>query len=255
MGRRKWIPDENSPNSAGMVLTVSLFLILLVFFILLNSIAVKDEKRKLAAFGSLVGAFGNLPGGLSPLRTGESIMPPSAPMVDQKFDVNKLVSLPEMPLKGQVRAESDGDRTVITINEEVLFEKGRFGLKASSYPLLNDLVGLIKKGNFSVEITGHTDGRPAHEKGHNSNWEISMLMAMKVLKYFVERGEIPPQRLAAFGYGSERSIAPNDTVQTRALNRRVEISLNYNAPAYVKRMYAKKPPGIFSYRRFDFKVF
>jgi chemotaxis protein MotB len=77
--KKKNIDDDGA--DIGMVMTVSLFLILLTFFILLNSIAVIDEHRSRMAIGSLIGAFGGLPGGLSPLETGKSIMPPSAPMI------------------------------------------------------------------------------------------------------------------------------------------------------------------------------
>ncbi|MBW2681247.1 MAG: flagellar motor protein MotB, partial [Deltaproteobacteria bacterium] len=62
--KKKKIDDDGA--DIGMVMTVSLFLILLTFFILLNSIAVIDEHRSRMAIGSLIGAFGGLPGGLSP---------------------------------------------------------------------------------------------------------------------------------------------------------------------------------------------
>jgi len=77
--KKKKIDDDGA--DIGMVMTVSLFLILLTFFILLNSIAVIDEHRSRVAIGSLIGAFGGLPGGLSPLKTGNDIIPPSAPFL------------------------------------------------------------------------------------------------------------------------------------------------------------------------------
>ena len=81
MTRKKRNFDDDSRINVGLVLTVSLFLILLTFFILLNSIAVLDDRRVRLGLGSLLGAFGSLPGGLSALDTGESIIPASAPMV------------------------------------------------------------------------------------------------------------------------------------------------------------------------------
>jgi chemotaxis protein MotB len=52
-------------------MTVALFLILLTFFVLLCSIAVIDEEKTRVAIGSLIGSFGSLPKGLSPLEHGK----------------------------------------------------------------------------------------------------------------------------------------------------------------------------------------
>ena len=45
-------------------MTVSLFIILLAFFILLNTLAVPDEARQRLALGSLMRNFGVLSGGV-----------------------------------------------------------------------------------------------------------------------------------------------------------------------------------------------
>ena len=43
-----------------------------------------------------------------------------------------------------------------------------------------------------------------------------------MLLYLQEMGQIDPGKLAAAGYGEFRPIAPNDTPENRAKNRRVE---------------------------------
>ena len=247
--------DDAPKINVGLVMTISLFLILLTFFILLNSIAVLDEKRTVVAIGSLLGAFGSFPGGLSPLKTGESIMPLSAPMIEKKLDIEALLELLDKRMAGEIKVESFRDSGIITISEKALFEKDRYRLKSSSYPLLDELSSLIREGDYPVEIVGHTDNRPGEEKGYRSNWELSTLMAIQVLKYFVEKGEVIPERLTAYGYGSYRPIAPNDTRQSRAKNRRLDIILNFRMPEYIRRIYRKRQPGIFTYKRFDFRVF
>jgi hypothetical protein len=118
--KKKKIDGEGA--DIGMVMTVSLFLILLTFFILLNSIAVIDEHRSRMAIGSLIGAFGGLPGGLSPLETGKSIMPPSAPMVKEELTLEKLLSYMNKETAtwpGDIRVEKVKDKLIITINEKV----------------------------------------------------------------------------------------------------------------------------------------
>jgi chemotaxis protein MotB len=253
MAARKRNQEGRPAIDITLVMTVSLFLILLTFFILLNSIAVVDEQKKLLAFGSLLGAFGALPGGLSASKTGESIMAPFAPMTEERLDIVELLSLIDKMPVGEVRRESSKDREVIIINESALFGVDKHQLKLSAFPLLIKLCDIVRKGDYPVKIVGHTDSRPAENKGFRSNWELSSLMAIQVLKYLVTNGGIDAKRLSAYGRGSTRPVASNDTRESRAQNRRVEVILDFKAPLYVKRIFKKR--GTFTYKNFDFKLF
>ena len=257
MGKRKRNIDDEPGINVGQIMSVSLFLILLTFFILLNSIAVIDEIKARMAIGSLVGAFGSFTGGLSALKTGSSLMPPSAPMIDKQITIQELLlsMKAEEILEDMITIKICKDKEIISINQKLLFAKDKSKLKPSSFPLLNRLCNHIRKGDYPVEIVGHTDDRPAEEKGYASNWELSTLMAIQVLRYFVEKRNLIPQRLTAYGCGSNRQIVSNDTKQLRARNRRVDIVLHFKMPAYFKRIYRKKQTGWFTYKKFDFKVF
>ncbi len=236
-------------------MSVSLFLILLTFFILLNSIAVLDDRRIRLSIGSLLGSFGSLKGGFSASKSGELAVPPSAPMVEKALDLAKLLMDINKDTTAEITLQSNGGKEIITINNKVLFDEDISKLKTSSYPVLNEICDFIKIGNYPIWIAGHTDNRPAEEKGYKSNWEQSTLMAMKVLRYFESVGQISPDRLEAYGCGSHRPIVSNDTRQSRGQNRRVEIILHLNAPDYTKRIFIKRPPGIFTYKKFDFRIF
>jgi len=255
MAKRKKKPEGGSSPEVGLIMNLSLFLILLTFFILLNSIAVMDERKIRMAIGSLTGAFGSLSGGLSPLKTGESIMPPSAPITEEKLDIDGLFSIMDQTMENLISFTSCADREEITINEKILFNEYETKLKSSSYPFLDKLCELIKRGEYPVEIIGHTDNRPEEEKGYSSNWELSSLMALQILKYFLEKGGVLPQRVTAYGCGSNKPIHPNDTRQLRAQNRRVDIVLRYKMPAHIQRIYRRNPSGLFTYKKFNFKVF
>ena len=255
MRKKKINLDNVSGSNVGIVMTVSLFLILLMFFILLNSIAVLDKSKTIEAIGSLISAFGSLPGGLSPSKTGESVMPPSAPIIEDDLAIDDLFSIMDKKMADQIKIKTGKDREIITINEKFLFNEDRLKLKSSSYPLLNMLCNLIRDKDYQVEIVGHTDYSPAEEKGYKTNWELSTLMAIRVLRYFIGNGKVSSKRLTAYGCGSHKPIASNDTRQSRAQNRRVDIILNFKAPAYIKRIFRKKPTGIFTYMKFDFNIF
>jgi chemotaxis protein MotB len=258
MGKIKKKNDDDSRADIGMVMTVSLFLILLTFFILLNSIAVIDDNRTRLAIGSLIGAFGGLPGGLSPMESGKSALPPTAPMVEEELTLEQLMSYVKRDLKefeGDIKLEIIGGQNRIIINEAGLFMANGFKIKPSIKPFLDKLGRVITKGSFPVEIAGYTDNTMQHDKGYKSNWEMSAIMALKVLKYFVSQCGVIPDRLTAYGGGSNNPITSNESIRSRTQNRRVEIDLKYNAPTYIKRILKKKPSGFFTYKKFDFNIF
>ena len=77
--------EEEAPewvtSNIGLMLFTSLMIILLAFFIMLSSMAVVDERRQIVAMGSILGAFGILPGGLSPAQsTTTHVAPPTKPL-------------------------------------------------------------------------------------------------------------------------------------------------------------------------------
>jgi len=258
MGKRKKKNDDDSKADIGMVMTVSLFLILLTFFILLNSIAVFDENRTRLAIGSLIGAFGGLPGGLSPMESGKSVLPPSSPMIEEELSLEQLMSYVKRDITeftGDIKLETIGGQKRIIINEAGLFMGNGFKIKPSIQPFLDKLGQVINKGSFPVEISGYTDNVMHPENGYKSNWEMSAIMALKVLKYFVSQCGVFPDRLAGYGCGSNNPITSNESIQSRAQNRRIEIDLKYKAPAYIKRIFKKNPTGFFTYKKFDFTIY
>lgn len=256
MAKRKKNNGSESGKDIGLVMTVSLFLIILTFFILLNSIAVIDDNKKRQAVGSLIGAFGSLTGGLSALKTGDTIMPPSAPMMELKVNFERLLAEFNVDETNRpFHAIIEKDKAVLTIGEKALFFSNTHKLTPDSEALLTKLGDFIKRGKYPVEIIGHTDNSAAEEKGYQSNRELSSLMAVAVQKYFVERSKVGAGRISAYGYGSLGAIASNDTRESREKNRRIEMILNFSTPVYIKRLYSVPPAGIFTYKRFNFRVF
>jgi chemotaxis protein MotB len=79
-------------------------------------------------------------------------------------------------------------------------------------------------GGHRVRIEGHTDSVPISTARFSSNWELSASRAAGVARFFVEQG-LDPERLTAAGLGEFHPIAPNDSREGRARNRRIEIVL------------------------------
>ena len=63
---------------------------------------------------------------------------------------------------------------------------------------------------------------PSAARQFPSNWELSTARAISVIRYLEDHG-IARDRLSVAGYGEFHPLAPNDSAERRALNRRVEI--------------------------------
>jgi len=101
----------------------------------------------------------------------------------------------------------------------VLFDFDRYDIKPETYPLLNEVVTILKKNpRTKIEIEGHTDNVGSAEY----NQRLSEKRAKAVMDYLVKNG-IDPERLSDRGYGLTRPVASNDTEEGRAKNRRVEL--------------------------------
>ncbi len=101
---------------------------------------------------------------------------------------------------------------------KILFETGSTRIDADSAAVLDNLVSIANRcSNSSIEIGGHTDSVGSDE----SNMSLSKRRADSVQAYLTEAG-VDPARLTTEGYGKNKPIAPNDTDEGRAQNRRIE---------------------------------
>ena len=93
-------------------------------------------------------------------------------------------------------------------------------------PLVEKVARKLALHPGQITVTGYTDNQPIRSIRFPSNWQLS-----------AERAEHVGQRIATFlpntaiateGAGAANPIAPNDSAQGRARNRRVEIMLIHN---------------------------
>jgi chemotaxis protein MotB len=79
-----------------------------------------------------------------------------------------------------------------------------------------------------ILVSGYTDNAPIgpalQRQGITSNEILSQKRAEDVMAYIVSQG-VNPDLISAQGFGDTNPVAPNDTAQGRAQNRRVELSL------------------------------
>ncbi len=222
--------DEWLPTYAD---TVTL---LLTFFVLLYSLSsVDSEKTKSIsnAFTSMMsGERGdsileyNLYNGEVPLIGGETeqAIEGGEELSEQKQLYNNLKKFViEHNLQSVVEIIDDERGVAIQLRDNILFETSSSDLREESKDILNKLSTILASMENPILIEGHTDNRDINTVKFPSNWELSADRAVNVVRYFVEVKGQDPKRFSAIGYGEFQPVAPNDSYEGMAKNRRVDI--------------------------------
>ncbi|MDI3521880.1 MAG: chemotaxis protein MotB [Bacillota bacterium] len=220
------------PASPGWMTTYGdMTTLILTFFVLLFSFSRIDVTRFQDVIISVQGALGILEGGstLSPeaLPGGagdEATLEWQAEQRRLEELLGKVEDYVEKNgLEKKVNVSLDERGLVIRFLDTALFDLGQADLKPEARPILNHVAQLLTSVPNLIRVEGHTDNLPIHTYRFPSNWELSTARATTVVRYFVENYGIAPEHLSAAGYGEWRPVAPNDTSEHRAQNRRVDI--------------------------------
>src|SRR5262249_2398685 len=102
----------------------------------------------------------------------------------------------------------------------ILFDIDKTDLKPESKTALEEVAKLLKSDPaLKLEVAGHTDNTGSAEH----NMKLSAGRAAAVVNALVTTYGVDKACLQANGYGDTKPVAPNDTDQNRAKNRRVEL--------------------------------
>ena len=113
---------------------------------------------------------------------------------------------------------------------DLLFPSGGYQLSAAGQAeLANNIAPKLRNlQNAKVVVYGFTDNAPVgpqlQRQGIPDNLVLSTRRAAAVVTFLVSQG-VNPNIISAKGVGDTRPIAPNDTPQGRAQNRRIEITV------------------------------
>jgi chemotaxis protein MotB len=125
--------------------------------------------------------------------------------------------------KHHVSLAEDSRGLTVSLAEAGFFEPGSAVMPPKALAVVDRIAATLRPQGYNVRVEGHTDNTPIHTAQFPSNWELSTTRAMFLLQYLISSGSIPPQRMSAVGYGEYRPVAPNDRVEGRAANRRVDL--------------------------------
>ena len=118
---------------------------------------------------------------------------------------------------------ADGCPVPVSIDlKGVNFDFDKSTLRADSRAILDDALGILERyPDMKVEVAGHTDSVGSEQY----NQGLSERRAKAVYDYLTSHGISADRLVGPTGYGETRPIAPNDTAEGRAQNRRTELNV------------------------------
>jgi outer membrane protein OmpA-like peptidoglycan-associated protein len=165
--------------------------------------------------------------------------------VDQKAEAAGRAAADARTAAGEARTAADaaaanakavGGRVdeVEAASRKLIFEvtlsedQGNFRFGGADLPdeakaRLDQMIGQLKSGsqNVFIEIEGHTD----NVGSNNVNERLGLERAEAVKRYLYEQHQVPLHKINVISYGEEKPVAPNNTRDGRAQNRRVVVKV------------------------------
>ncbi|MBL4796767.1 MAG: OmpA family protein [Oleispira sp.] len=214
--------SQHGPDRHRWLISYADYMTLLcAFFIMLYSVELLDENQYKAIQEALDGMFTTSSQQLLPqpevsttiLDDSNGMMPLYQTVTQQLqvfIDSNELI------------VEQEGEWVKIRLKADTLFPAGGWEISDEMMDLIEKLAIVIRPIPNEINVEGHTDDVPISSASIVSNWDLSALRAVAVVRAFELFG-IAPQRMAAVGFSYHKPIFANDSDEHRLVNRRVEI--------------------------------
>ena len=185
----------------------SLMLLLVVFFVMLTAFSSIDSERMMR---------------LKITQKVEPVTPaPPQGMSQAMQALQQMTNDSGMKNVFSIQKTEAGFKAVIP--NPVLFASGDATLSEAIYPILDGIITIVRRNDLAIQVEGHTDNLPIETARFPSNWELSTMRAINILRYMQSGGGIPSNRLVAIGFAEYRPVADNDSPEGRGKNRRIEI--------------------------------
>lgn len=247
--------EEGAPE--WMATFADLMSLLMCFFVLLLSFSEMDLQKYKQVAGSMKMAFGiqrvtktdTIPRGTSVIKQEFSPGKPEPTVMDvmqqqtdndsreevrvnspMSDDVIELLELIEENLSEEIENEvlevliyEDG--VMIRVRESDAFPSGSAELQPGFLPVLNKLQSILDDTRGRIVVSGHTDNVPISTSVYPSNWILSAARSASVVHHLAEIEFTDPSRIEIRAFADTQPVAPNDTPENRARNRRIEIHI------------------------------
>ena len=154
-----------------------------------------------------------------------------------------------MNLKGAIGNLADDDINIkvdkgvvyIDISDKLLFNSGSYVITPKANEVLGKVAKVLKaQPDIEFMVEGHTDNKPFSKGLLLDNWDLSVHRATAVVRVLQNQYGLPPAHIAAAGRGEHLPVAPNDSPEGRAANRRTRIVILPQLDQFFKLLEPKK---------------
>lgn len=128
--------------------------------------------------------------------------------------------------KGLSVEQRDG-KVYVSMENKLLFKSGSWAVGEQGRRAIKQLGNVLGNNpEIAVLIEGHTDNVPFSNGGLiANNWDLSTKRATAIIAILSENSTINLENLTAAGRSEYAPVAPNETIEGKAKNRRIEIIL------------------------------
>jgi len=117
-------------------------------------------------------------------------------------------------------------KVYISMEESLLFPSGSAVVNPKGKEALAKVAGVLNTGSdINIDVEGHTDSLPIHNRMYEDNWALSTARATSIAHVLIDEYKVNPTKLTASGRSEYDPVATNSTPEGRAQNRRTDIIL------------------------------
>ncbi|MEW6542434.1 MAG: flagellar motor protein MotB [Nitrospirota bacterium] len=233
-GRHKHEEHEN--HERWLVSYADFITLLFAFFVVMYSVSALNEGKFKVVAQSIQEA-------LKPIIKKESanlrydvgqsqsaIVPAISPKVQFLKKAHAVLNpfAHDAKFQNQIMVTETEHGILVTLAESLMFQSGQADIKQAALPVLEALAEVLTDPDQQIKevrIEGHTDDVPIRTPQFSSNWELSAMRAVMVLRVMTELYKVEPGVVSATGYAEFKPVTDNLTPEHRAQNRRVELNV------------------------------
>jgi len=154
-----------------------------------------------------------------------------------------------MNLKGAIGNLDDKDINIkvdkgvvyIDISDKLLFKTGKYDVSEEAKVVLGKVAKVLKnQPDIEFMVEGHTDNVPFKSGVLLDNWDLSVKRATSVVRILQNQYGLEPSHMTAAGRGEYVPVTSNDSLESRAANRRTRIVILPQLDQFFKLLETKQ---------------